>query len=157
MTRAYINRVAIAVPAHEVHGTFVQFARRLIRERRARVLFDRMMARAQIERRWSCLAPARPGCNEAVDADGFYLLGRFPSTAERMRRYETEAPALAERAVAGLDLATTADITHLIVTSCTGFSAPGVDLELARRCGLNPSIERTLVGFMGCYAAINAL
>ena len=48
-------------------------------------------------------------------------------------------------------------ITHLVVTSCTGFSAPGIDLALVERCGLNPSIERTMVGFMGCYAAINAL
>jgi alpha-pyrone synthase len=26
-----------------------------------------------------------------------------------------------------------------------------------RRCGLNPSVERTIVGFMGCNAAINGL
>jgi predicted naringenin-chalcone synthase len=48
-------------------------------------------------------------------------------------------------------------ITHVIVTSCTGFSAPGLDLALVERCGLPPSVERTMVGFMGCYAAINAL
>jgi alpha-pyrone synthase len=48
-------------------------------------------------------------------------------------------------------------ITHLIVTSCTGFIAPGVDFEIMRLCNLEPSIERTLVGFMGCNAAINAL
>ncbi len=48
-------------------------------------------------------------------------------------------------------------ITHFIVTTCTGLSAPGLDLELVERCGLNPSVERTVVGFMGCYAGINAL
>ena len=48
-------------------------------------------------------------------------------------------------------------ITHVIVTSCTGFSAPGIDLDLVERCGLSPNVERTMVGFMGCYAAINAL
>ena len=48
-------------------------------------------------------------------------------------------------------------ITHLIVTSCTGFSAPGIDLELVARCGLPGSVERTMIGFMGCYAAINGL
>ena len=48
-------------------------------------------------------------------------------------------------------------VTHLIVTSCTGFSRAGLDLELVERCGLDPSVERTMVGFMGCYAAINAL
>ncbi|HYW60223.1 MAG TPA: type III polyketide synthase [Xanthobacteraceae bacterium] len=156
MTRAYINRVAVAVPEHEVHDTFVRFAARLLRDRRARLLFERMAERAQIRRRWSCLAPAAPGCNESVDAGGFYTLGRFPSTAERMSRYEIEAPALGAKAVDGLG-ATARAATHLIVTSCTGFSAPGIDLELVRRCGLDPSIERTVIGFMGCYAAITAL
>jgi len=48
-------------------------------------------------------------------------------------------------------------ITHLIVASCTGFSAPGIDFEIVRRFNLEHSIERTLIGFMGCNAAINAL
>ena len=158
MTRAFLNRVATAVPPHEVHGAFVAFAERLIHDRRSRLLFERMASRAQIERRWSCLAPAAPGCNESVDADGFYTLGRFPSTAERMRRYEIEAPRLAATAVDKLGLGDgVREVTHLIVTSCTGFSAPGVDLELVRRCGLAPAVERTVVGFMGCYAAITAL
>jgi len=30
-------------------------------------------------------------------------------------------------------------------------------LELIERCGLPPTAERTMVGFMGCYAAVNAL
>ena len=73
-------------------------------------------------------------------------------------RYGIEAPALAKKAVDRLDLGDAAgEITHLIVTSCTGFSAPGIDLELVRRCNLDPSVERTVVGFMGCNAAINAL
>ena len=45
----------------------------------------------------------------------------------------------------------------MVVTSCTGFAAPGIDLELIERCGLPTHVERTMVGFMGCYAAINAL
>jgi alpha-pyrone synthase len=158
MTTAYINRVAVATPEHEVHDTFVRFAARLLRDRRSRLLFDRMVSRSQIERRWSCLAPAGPGSNESVDADGFYTLGRFPTTAQRMARYEVEAPALAAAAVDRLGLGEAARaVTHLIVTSCTGLSAPGVDLDLVRRCGLDPAVERTVIGFMGCYAAITAL
>jgi predicted naringenin-chalcone synthase len=48
-------------------------------------------------------------------------------------------------------------ITHVIVTSCTGFYAPGLDFEVVNHLGLSPSVERTMIGFMGCYAAINAL
>ncbi|HLH88927.1 MAG TPA: type III polyketide synthase [Xanthobacteraceae bacterium] len=158
MTTAHINRVAVATPEHEVHDTFVRFAARLLRDRRSRLLFERMVSRSHIERRWSCLAPAGPGNNESVDVDGFYTLGRFPSTAQRMARYEVEAPALAAAAVDRLALGEAArDVTHLIVTSCTGLSAPGVDFDVVRRCGLDPAVERTVIGFMGCYAAITAL
>jgi predicted naringenin-chalcone synthase len=48
-------------------------------------------------------------------------------------------------------------ITHLIVVSCTGFFAPGLDLMIARQLELRPDVERTLVGFMGCAAAFNGL
>jgi predicted naringenin-chalcone synthase len=158
LTKVYLNRVAVAVPDHEVHDTFVHFAERLLRDRRSRLLFDRMVARSEIQNRWSCLAPAREGFNDSLDVDGFYTSGKFPTTAERMTRYEREAPALAIKAVDRLNLGdSVSEITHLIVTSCTGLSAPGVDLELVRHCNLNPTIERTVVGFMGCNAAINAL
>jgi predicted naringenin-chalcone synthase len=158
VTRAHINRVAVAVPEHEVHDTFVRFAARLLRDRRSRLLFERMVARAQIRNRWSCLAPAAPGCNESIDAGGFYTLGHFPSTGARMSRYEAEAPRLAAAAIDRLGLGeAAAAVTHLIVTSCTGFSAPGIDLEVVQRCRLDASVERTVIGFMGCYAAITAL
>ena len=48
-------------------------------------------------------------------------------------------------------------MTHVIVTSCTGLYAPGLDYDIVNHLGLNPSVERTMIGFMGCYAAINAL
>jgi predicted naringenin-chalcone synthase len=47
-------------------------------------------------------------------------------------------------------------ITHLVVASCTGFVAPGVDQIIAAALGLE-DVERTLIGFMGCYAAAAAL
>ncbi|UKJ07307.1 type III polyketide synthase [Solitalea lacus] len=49
------------------------------------------------------------------------------------------------------------EITHLITVSCTGLSAPGLDIELMEQFGLNPTIYRTSVNFMGCYAALHAL
>ncbi len=158
MTTAYVNRIATAVPEHDVHTTFVRFARTLLDDRRAK-LFDRMADRAQISHRWSSLMPAAEPEGPSIDAAGVFTRGSFPSTAHRMRQYDAAAPALAERAVNGLGLDAEARrrITHVIVTTCTGLSAPGLDLELVERCGLNPSVERTVVGFMGCYAGINAL
>jgi predicted naringenin-chalcone synthase len=118
-----------------------------------------MAGRAQIEHRWSFLAPnPDPEDDENIDADGFYRRGAFPSTARRMQAYETFAPNLAVAAVEALELGDQArEITHVVITSCTGLSAPGLDLMLVERFGLNPSVERTVIGFMGCYAAINAL
>jgi predicted naringenin-chalcone synthase len=85
---------------------------------------------------------------------------RGPTTALRMRRYEAEAADLAARAVTGA-LATadcTADeIVHLVTVSCSGFSAPGVDVGLIERLGLRRDVSRTHVGFMGCHGAMNGL
>ena len=71
--------------------------------------------------------------------------------------FASAAPALAEDAVESLLIGLRRDeITHVIVTTCTGLSAPGLDLDLVARCGLRTNVERTIIGFMGCYAAINA-
>jgi alpha-pyrone synthase len=158
LTTAFINRIATAVPPHDVHGAFVRFARTLLEDRRAIALFDRLVDKAQISHRHAIFPPSAEPEGPSVDAGRFYTKGRFPGTAERMRLYETHAPELAERAVAALDLGAEARrITHVIVTSCTGMYAPGIDFDLVQRCELDPSVERTMVGFMGCYAAMNAL
>jgi predicted naringenin-chalcone synthase len=85
---------------------------------------------------------------------------RGPTTATRMDRYAAEAPPLAERAaraaLAAAGLAPAA-VTHLITVSCTGFHAPGLDVELITRLALPPHVRRTHIGFMGCHAAFNAL
>jgi predicted naringenin-chalcone synthase len=75
-----------------------------------------------------------------------------------MRAYEEQAPKLAAEAVDNLALNGEASrITHLVLASCTGFVAPGLDQVLARRLGLRGDLQRTMVGFMGCSAAVPAL
>jgi predicted naringenin-chalcone synthase len=154
MRDAFLNRIATATPPHDVHAKFVEYAPSRLADVRQRSLFARMAARAQIEHRYSVL-PAHPG--QGLDAEGFYG-DRFPSTSARMERYAREALPLARRALDRLRLREEAGrITHLILTSCTGFYAPGLDLEIMQAYGLRESVERTIVGFMGCYAAMNAL
>jgi alpha-pyrone synthase len=155
---AHINKIATAVPPHDLHPAFLRFASTLLADARARTLFERMASKAQIDHRFSIFAPNDHPEGTSLDAHGVYSRGRFPSTAERMVLYEKHAPILAEQAVARLALGADAErVSHIIVTSCTGMYAPGIDFDLIARCGLRPGIERTLVGFMGCYAAINAL
>lgn len=52
---------------------------------------------------------------------------------------------------------TPADVTHVIVVSCTGFYNPGPDFYIVRDLNLNASVERYCLGFMGCHAALPAL
>lgn len=157
MTLAYLNRVATAVPAHDVHARFVEAIAARLQGRRELPLFQRMARRAQVERRHSVLPPAAASTPDSVDADGFYRFDRFPGTAARMHRFEAEAPALACTAARRLELAEPQAITHLLTVCCTGFAAPGIDFALIDALGLRPEVERTAIGFMGCYAAINAL
>ena len=156
---AYLNRIATAVPEHDVHDAFVAFADTLLTDRRSQVLFRRMAERSQIEHRFSTVEPRPLSSNSGLDTDDFYVRGAFPSTAKRMQRFEEKAPPLALKAVGGLKLTDEEKqaVTHVIVTTCTGFAAPGLDLQIVEGLGLKPSVERTVVGFMGCYAAINAL
>ena len=154
----YLNRVGTAVPPNDVHGLFCTFAESLLPEAKHRELFGRMAARAEIDSRWSYLLP-HPTQPHLGDLEGFYRAGAFPPTSRRMARYEAHAAPLALAAIGdlALDADEVAGITHLVVATCTGFFSPGVDLAVARALGLAETVERTIVGFMGCQAAITAL
>jgi predicted naringenin-chalcone synthase len=85
---------------------------------------------------------------------------RGPTTRERMQVYVEQAAPLAvaasRRALRNSRLAPD-EITHLVTVSCTGFSAPGVDIGLIKELRLRPTVQRTHVGFMGCHGALNGL
>lgn len=152
----HLNAVGTAVPSHQVHDAFIDWARERV-EPRTRKLFDRMAGRSAIRQRWSVLPVAASG-GSPTEHGGFYNCAPFPGTAARMDVYAATAPDLALQAIANLgERAALTGITHLVVASCTGFVAPGIDQIIARRLGLSPSVERLLVGFMGCYAAVAAL
>jgi 3-oxoacyl-[acyl-carrier-protein] synthase III len=152
--QAWINRIATAVPPHDIHAAFVEFGRDTIADPRDRAVFERMAALSGIERRYAVLDAAPRPRLTVLDTGGFYRRGAFPSTAARMALYEPHALALAMRAVRALEAER---VTHLIVASCTGFTAPGLDFQIMRQAGLPDATRRTIVGFMGCFAAVNAL
>jgi predicted naringenin-chalcone synthase len=152
--RAYINALAGATPPSDVHQLFIDWAAGQVEDPRLRKLFMRMAERSGIDHRWSILPPA-PGNLPHNREGGFYH--DWPSTRTRMDRYAQEAPGLALRAIGQLgEKVDLGGVTHLVVASCTGFVAPGIDQIIARALGLD-NVERTLVGFMGCYAAVCAL
>jgi predicted naringenin-chalcone synthase len=153
--RSFINAIGTAVPGNDVHRAFIAWAERQIADPRERNLFGRMAERSGIDHRWSVLAPGEGG-GSPVEVGGFYE-GASPPTSRRMQLYGEEAPKLALEAIARLSEEASLDgVTHLVVASCTGFTAPGIDQIIAEALGLD-DVERTLVGFMGCYAAVSAL
>jgi predicted naringenin-chalcone synthase len=83
-----------------------------------------------------------------------------PTTGQRMQLYAEYSLPLAVRssrdALIESQVAPQA-ITHLVTVSCTGFRAPGIDIELIKRLGLPVTTLRTHVGYMGCHGALNAL
>lgn len=83
----------------------------------------------------------------------------FPTLEQRMAVFNKQAPLLSIDAIRNClnGVVHDSDITHLITVSCTGMSAPGLDLQVLELMDAGKNIMRTSVNFMGCYAAIHAL
>lgn len=83
----------------------------------------------------------------------------YPLLEKRMEIYEAESVKLSIQAIENClsQKIGKEKITHLITISCTGMSAPGLDLTLVEQLNLPSTIQRTSINFMGCYAAIHGL
>ena len=123
---------------------------------------DYLYRRSQIGARYSCIpdySRVDPTQFEFYPPD--WSLSPFPTTQQRLAKYQKEALPLCKAAIADAlhqpHVPDLAEVTHLIVVSCTGFYAPGLDIHLVRELGISPDVQRTLIGFMGCYAAFNGI
>lgn len=83
----------------------------------------------------------------------------FPNLERRMEWYAKHAAPLSVDAIRNCirQKIPASEITHLITVSCTGMSAPGLDLQIIDLMDLPKNIFRTSINFMGCYAAIHAM
>jgi alkylresorcinol/alkylpyrone synthase len=96
----------------------------------------------------------------AIDLGAYYRQPR--TTGERMAEYQNAAPGLGRSALEAclrtLDAPSAAyltdHLTDLITVSCTGYSAPGLDIHLARDLGLPRAVRRVVIGHMGCFGAL---
>ena len=163
--RAALLAIGTAVPHHQIEQ--MAFSRWVAESFGNQPALNRMIHRlfevSGIDTRYSCVPDFSGSCAQSR----FSLSGAVedaPTTAARMAIYQHEATALgtlaAQRALADYTPGQTFDattVTHLIVVSCTGFFAPGLDQAIANGLGLRPTIERSLIGFMGCAAAFNGL
>jgi len=156
-----VESIGTAVPEHRIGREravedAIRYAGAVGRDARSLAALYR---RSGIENRGSVLLQKRRG---AVCLP-FYGNGRergWPRTGERMEAYARHSTELAVRAAcraierAGVEAST---ITRLVTVSCTGFAAPGVDIDLIRGLELPASLKRVQVGFMGCHGALNGL
>ena len=174
-----ILAIATAVPPHQgAQQTTSRWSQRVaraaeeeedVRESRSpssesgrlEAVIDRIYRRSAIDYRQSVI----PDYVREPDDFTFYpknwLLDPEPSTGCRMEHFREHAPGLAFEAVhrclevAGLERGERRRISHLVVVTCTGFFAPGLDVLLVQELGLRPDVERLMVGFMGCHAALS--
>jgi predicted naringenin-chalcone synthase len=168
MTGCAIAGLGTTVPPHAIEqAEAAEVARVLCHEDGAADLLPQLYRQTGIRKRHlvfhpNVVADVLQGTQESGSV--FLPSGRAddagPSTRQRMQLYVEEAGPLALRAArqALADSGLSPDrFTHLITVSCTGFHAPGVDARLIGELRLDPSVERTHVGFMGCHGALNGL
>ena len=112
-----------------------------------------------IDTRYSVIPDYGINANEWLFYPASENLEPFPDLELRMQWYNKTAAPLSIKAIEGCieNKIEKNDITHLITVSCTGMSAPGLDLQIIEEMNLPSNIFRTSVNFMGCYAAIHAL
>jgi len=127
-----------------------------------RRLLPILFRRAGVRQRHSVLAerPAADGPIQSFYPPASGPADRGPTTAQRMDVYRKESSPLALQAARqALDQAgiLPRDLTQIITVSCTGFTAPGLDIALIKNLDLKPTIPRLHVGFMGCHGVFNAL
>ncbi len=159
---SFITSIGTATPSHALNQqTIANFMARAMQlgeddSRKLRVLFRA----SGIETRYSVLEDYGRNDNFTFyeNAPG---MEPFPSTRRRLELYRKHALAISLEAVASCLSAIPGlrkdSITHLVIVSCTGMYAPGLDIDLVKALGLNSTIQRTSINFMGCYAAFNAL
>ncbi len=109
----------------------------------------RLFAASHVERRQSVL-----------DMEDFYSHPR--STGERMAKYQSAGYQLARQALEACfaevgDLRGPTDVSDLFLVSCTGYTAPGLDITLSRDLQIARDAHRVVIGHMGCFGALVGL
>lgn len=156
-----IISIGTAVPAYKhTQGDILQFMQTVfamneVDKRKLKFLYHQ----SGIETRYSIISDYSRAVHEWKFYPHSENLEPFPSLELRMAWYNKYSPALSVDAIRNCveGILHHNEITHLITVSCTGMSAPGLDLQVMELLDLPRNIYRTSVNFMGCYAAIHAM
>ncbi|MDB4901332.1 MAG: putative naringenin-chalcone synthase [Mucilaginibacter sp.] len=118
-----------------------------------------MYSKSGIRHRYSVIPDYSSNKEDSVFFPKTHNLEPFPNIEYRMQYFNKTALPLCINAIENCIKGKIQNnqITHLITVSCTGLSAPGLDIDIVQFLKLNSTINRTSINFMGCYAAIHAL
>lgn len=158
----FIHDIATGVPPTAYRQDFLREVMVRLFEGRTHTqnFLRRIYDHSGIEQRYSVVEDFGEGRNRYLFFDPVRGPQR-PGTAVRNEVYLESAGRLALEVGSSLlgeaGRFRSEEVTHLITVSCTGCSAPGFDYALVRRLGLPASTHRYHVGFMGCFAAFQAL
>jgi predicted naringenin-chalcone synthase len=97
---------------------------------------------------------------EVLAGKGLYGATGNPGVIERHRYWAEWAPKMAIEATRmALDRwgGDKREITHVVFHSCTGFKAPGVELDIIDALGLTGVKRRLGINFMGCFGGFTGM
>lgn len=148
----FLNEISTALPSHrydaeEITRFLISSADNEAASRKVSIV----ARKSGIKSRYSVLDDFR------LPTDRRLFNGHNPKVEERMHIYQQEALPLAMRALEQLRHLETEKITHVITVSCTGMSAPGIELQIAHRLNLDQECAKHAVNFVGCHGAFHAL
>ncbi|WP_350356224.1 type III polyketide synthase [Cohnella hashimotonis] len=153
--------IGTAVPAHKLDqlDTAQRLAEALRETPDAARWARRLFKQCGVQTRYTC----EPALLEPAERNRYFaqLSGlAVPATSERMANYKQASVPLALRAAsAALSDAriSPSELTHLVTVSCTGQYLPGLDTVLAKQLGLQDSVNRIPLNFVGCAAGLKAI
>ncbi|RRB03993.1 type III polyketide synthase [Larkinella rosea] len=161
--RSYMNAIGTAVPAyaHDQNRIAQFMAETLQLDKADRRRLMALFSHTKIDTRYSVLPDYSRPNGQFTFYPNTLDPKPFPTVGQRMEIYRREAVPLALQAIraclADYPEFSLQSLTHLVVVSCTGFYAPGPDIDLVEALGLPGTTQRLLIGFMGCYGALNGL
>jgi predicted naringenin-chalcone synthase len=156
---AYLTKIGTAVPKFQYSQLELAdwMADRLgadeAMQRKLKVLYKM----TRIESRHSVLPDFSP---DTKDHQLFFNHGSpEPSVEKRMAIYRDAVYDLSLAAIKNTidNEAELGSFTHLITVSCTGLSAPGLELKLKEELPFSEDLQTHAVNFVGCYAFFPAL
>ena len=161
--KVYLHSIATTVPEKYYTQKFaLKYMKKMVADTTyKRIFLNKVYKGTEIRKRHTVIDDYGKNPNEFTFYPKNKNLKPEPTTKQRNELYAKEVLRLGKEAVEKLFTANPKfnknKISHVIMVTCTGFDAPGLDYYIVKDFDLNPKIDRYILGFMGCQAAINAL